>query len=80
MREEQLAKRKARIKSYRTSRLSKDSVKAIDDVMGICSELHQDITEGIHVGFLPIRLDQIIKLKNALDEMEWNFKIPEEKS
>lgn len=79
MKEEQLAKRKARIKSYRTTRLSKDSVKAIDDVMEICRDLHQDITEGVHFGFLPIRLDQIIKLKNALDEMEWNFKMPEEK-
>ena len=79
MKEAQLAKRKARIKSYRTTRLSKDSVKAIDDVMEICRVLHQDIPEGVHFGFLPIRLDQIIKLKNALDEMEWNFKIPEEK-
>ena len=51
MKEEQLAKRKARIKSYRSKRLSKDSVKAIDDVMEICRDLHQDITEGVHFGF-----------------------------
>mgnify|MGYP003115044284 FL=1 len=79
MREEQLAKRKARIKSYRMSRLNKDSVTAIDDIMDICNELHTDISEGVYHGFLGIRLDQIIKLRTALDEMEWNFKMPEEK-